>query len=76
MSRGDVEHSIDSINSSRGMSFISGNLDNHSDMDRYDKNLLADLASQKEEFIDFEYNSPDEIRIILNKFLKSGLIFF
>ena len=75
LSRGDSEHSIDSLNSSRGMSFISGNADNYSDMDRHDKLLLGDLASKKEEFIDFEFNSPDEIRIILNKFLKSGMLY-
>lgn len=57
------------------MSFISGNADNYSDMDRHDKLLLGDLASKKEEFIDFEFNSPDEIRIILNKFLKSGMLY-
>lgn len=58
------------------MSFVSGNPDNYSDIDRHDKLLLGELASQKEEFIDFEFNSPDEIRIILNKFLKSGKDFF
>jgi len=26
--------------------------------------------------IDFDYSSPDEIRILLGKFLKSGKIFF
>jgi GTP-dependent phosphoenolpyruvate carboxykinase len=72
LSRGEIEHSVDSINSSRAMSFVSGNPDNYSDIDRHDKNLLIDSAAQKEEFIDFEFNSPDEIRIILNKFLKSG----
>lgn len=57
------------------MSFISGNPDNYSDIDRHDKLLLSDLVAQKEDFINFEFNSPDEIRIILNKFLKSGKVF-
>jgi len=41
MSRGEIENSIESVNSSRGMSFISGNADNHSDFDKFDKNLLS-----------------------------------
>jgi hypothetical protein len=57
------------------MSFNSGNPDNYSDLDRNDKMLLGDFNSQKEELIDFEFKSPDEIRIILNKFLKSGICF-
>lgn len=62
------------MNSSRAMSFISGNPDNTSDIESHDKLILGDLAAQKEDLIHFEFNSPDEIRIILNKFLKSGKV--
>ena len=41
LSRGELDNSIDTINSSRGMSFISGNPDNYSEIDRYDKVLLG-----------------------------------
>lgn len=41
ISRGEYENSIDSKNNSRGMSFISGNYDNNSELDRYDKALLG-----------------------------------
>lgn len=33
------------------------------------------MYNQKEDLIEFDYNSPDEIRTILNRFLKSGKFF-
>lgn len=57
--------------SSRGMS-IALNSDNVSEIERYDKFLVSDSLSNKEDLIDFEYTTTEEIKNLLNKFLKSS----
>jgi len=59
-----------SVSSSRAMS-IAISSDNQGDIDKVDKMLVQELNVQKDE-IEFEYTSPEEIRSLLNRFLKSN----
>jgi hypothetical protein len=74
---GDVSvKSSGSHASSRGMSIaISGNIsDNVSEIEKYDKFLIHENLQTGDNFsiIDFEFATPDEIKHMLNKFLKSS----
>lgn len=55
---------------------IALNSDHMSEIEKYDKFILSETANNHNEYYEFDYVTPDEIKTLLNKFLKSSIYIF